>query len=62
MVGVLVFLSIFVGACASSEGEALEVGDQAPDFTALTASGEQVSLGDYRGEQPVLLFFHMAVG
>ncbi|MBN1303720.1 MAG: redoxin domain-containing protein [Anaerolineales bacterium] len=34
----------------------------APDFTLPNALGGEVSLTDYRGKQPVFLFFHMAVG
>lgn len=40
----------------------LAIGDVAPEFSALTAQGETISLSDYKGNQPVLLFFHMAVG
>ncbi|NLX08751.1 MAG: redoxin domain-containing protein [Chloroflexi bacterium] len=40
----------------------LAVGAPAPDFTLPSATGDDVSLADYRGEQPVLLFFHMAAG
>ncbi len=35
----------------------LQIGDQAPDFTALTDQGEQVALQDYRGKQVVLYFY-----
>lgn len=36
---------------------ALQVGDVAPDFTAVTDSGATVSLGDYRGRRAVLYFY-----
>lgn len=36
---------------------ALQVGDVAPDFTAVTDSGATVSLGDYRGKRVVLYFY-----
>ncbi|HRW48511.1 MAG: thioredoxin-dependent thiol peroxidase [Caldilineaceae bacterium] len=36
---------------------ALQVGDVAPDFTAVTDSGATVSLGDYRGRRVVLYFY-----
>lgn len=34
------------------------VGTQAPDFSLSTSDGNRVSLGDYRGRQPVLLVFY----
>ena len=49
-------------ACSPSGEQALAVGNPAPDFTLPAASGEQVSLADYRGSKPVLLYFHMADG
>ena len=33
-------------------------GDRAPDFSGTTADGKQISLGDYRGKQPLVLFFY----
>ncbi len=57
---VLFLMSILAQAC-TSQGD-LAVGDQAPGFTLPSATGTDVSLSDYTGEGPVLLFFHMAVG
>ena len=57
----LIFMGLVLSACGSSLSE-IAVGDPAPSFTLQSASGEHVSLADYQGEQPVLLFFHMAVG
>ena len=50
-------------ACGTSADEAAPeiVGSQAPGFTLDNALGGQTSLADYSGE-PVLLYFHMAVG
>lgn len=39
---------------------ALKVGDTAPDFTLPKAPREPVSLGEYRGQTVVLLFFPLA--
>lgn len=38
----------------------VQVGDQAPDFTLSTPSGEQVSLKDFLGKQNVVLYFYPA--
>lgn len=38
------------------------VGEPAPDFTLPASDGGQVSLASYKGQQPALLFFHMAAG
>jgi hypothetical protein len=37
-------------------------GDSAPDFTLPSAGGGNVSLSDYSGERPVLLYFSMGPG
>jgi len=47
-------------ACAN--GEALGVGDPAPDFALGDTSGNNVSLDEFRDGSPALLYFHMAVG
>lgn len=36
----------------------LDVGDQAPDFTATSHDGQEVRLADYRNEKVVVLFFY----
>ena len=53
--------AILITACGAPES-GVEVGDRAPDFSLLAADGDTVSLSDYRGERPVLLYFHMALG
>lgn len=45
----------------ASEGSALNEGDRAPAFT-LTSPDAGISLSDYRGEKPVLLYFSMGPG
>ena len=35
----------------------LNIGDKAPDFTAVTDQGETVRLSDYRGKRVVLYFY-----
>mgnify|MGYP001828511658 FL=1 len=57
----LLIATVLLQACSSTP-EGIQVGAQAPDFTLPSSEGTQVSLSDYTGEQPVLLFFHMANG
>jgi hypothetical protein len=57
----MALVAILVTACGTPES-GLEAGDRAPDFILQAADGDTVSLSDYRGEQPVLLYFHMALG
>jgi cytochrome oxidase Cu insertion factor (SCO1/SenC/PrrC family) len=56
----VILLTFTLSACGSSASDFL-VGDQAPEFTLNAADGSTVSLSDYAGE-PVLLYFHMAMG
>lgn len=53
---------LLLAACGSSGGQFLQEGDQAPPFTLPTVNGQAVELAQFKGEQPVLLYFHMAVG
>lgn len=58
----LLLVALVATACGSNdEGSNIEVGAAAPDFTLPNATGGEVSLSDFAG-QPVLLYFHMAVG
>src|SRR3954454_6363203 len=38
--------------------DAVRVGDPAPDFSLVSATGEPVSLGEFRGKSEVVLFFY----
>jgi len=57
----MALVAILITACGTLE-TGLEAGDRAPDFSLRAADGDTVSLSEYRGEQPVLLYFHMALG
>jgi uncharacterized lipoprotein YajG len=50
-----------LAGCAA-EPQTATVGGKAPDFSLNDTSGSVVSLSDYQDVQPVLLYFHMAVG
>jgi peroxiredoxin len=54
---------VFTGSLlllAASQATALQVGDQAPTFTLPATTAETISLGDYLGKKPVVLFFYIA--
>lgn len=38
--------------------EPVKVGDKAPDFTLTSQTGQQVSLHDFAGKKPVVLYFY----
>lgn len=48
-------------ACSTQTSTPESLG-QAPGFELEATDGRTVALADYTGQQPVLLFFHMAVG
>ncbi len=45
----------------ATDAPVLQEGEQAPRFT-LKSPDAEVSLNDYRGEKPVLLYFSMGPG
>ena len=52
----------FLFSCAStaqSPGLSPEVGNDAPDFSLLDVSGNEVRLSDFRGKENVVLFFYL---
>lgn len=58
-----IFVLLLMVACGgNSQEEGLSVGNEAPAFTLTDQAGNTVSLADYEGQQPVLLYFHMAMG
>jgi len=38
---------------------ALKVGDKAPDFTLSSTTGDKISLSQFHGNKPVVLFFYV---
>ena len=43
-----------------AQGQALKVGDKAPDFSVISSTGKPVSLADFAGRKNVVLFFYIA--
>jgi cytochrome oxidase Cu insertion factor (SCO1/SenC/PrrC family) len=42
----------------ASAGQSSEVGDSAPDFNLVSASGDELRLSDYKGKKNVILIFY----
>jgi hypothetical protein len=59
---IILAASIVTLPACSSGSEGIAVGEQAPDFSLPESSGGEVSLSDYTGDKPALLYFHMAMG
>jgi len=53
----LVLNFIFFIACGGN-AENLKVGNQAPDFTLQDAFGNKYTLSEYRGKNPVIVYFY----
>ncbi|MBW2406800.1 MAG: redoxin domain-containing protein [Deltaproteobacteria bacterium] len=53
---ILVMLVLLAG-CAST-GSYPTVGDQAPDFSLVDVSGNEIRLGDFKGKKNVTLIFY----
>ena len=51
----LLLIGVLAGAGVAM---ALEVGEQAPDFTLPSTTGKEISLSQFRGKQPVLIEFY----
>ena len=67
----LILLSLSTAACArganqappsSARSQPIAVGAVAPRFTLPSAQGASVSLADFIGKEPVLLYFSMGPG
>jgi hypothetical protein len=55
----VVLLTGFLLWCSSSSVPALQVGDNAPDFSLPATTVEKISLADFVGKQPVVVFFYL---
>lgn len=59
----LFLLGVLLAGVLSVPGvaTALEVGEQAPDFTLPSTTGGKISLSEFRGKKAVLVEFFVAV-
>jgi thioredoxin-dependent peroxiredoxin len=51
-------VAIVLGALTAAA--AVEPGEEAPDFSLTATTGGKISLGQFRGKQPVLIEFYSA--
>ena len=56
-VGLIFVVFVFLVYCPSA-GKSQEVGDNAPDFSLVDASGKEIKLGDFIGKKNVVLVFY----
>ena len=52
-------LSTVLFGLGASHVLALQVGDKAPDFTLPATTGGEITLADYVGKKPVIVFFYL---
>lgn len=59
----VVILTLLMGSAlclgATASAFALNVGDKAPLFELPSTTAEKISLADYAGKKPVVLFFYI---
>jgi peroxiredoxin len=53
---ILVVIAFLING--ASAGQSLEIGDSAPDFSIVDASGKEIKLGDFIGKKNVVLVFY----
>ena len=60
-ISMLMIVLVSVALLFSNVGDvmALKVGDKAPDFTLPSTTGEKITLSQFRGKKPVVLFFYI---
>jgi len=55
----IVLVSLALTVFNAGDVMALKVGDKAPDFTLPSTTGEKISLSQFQGKKPVVLFFYI---
>ena len=61
VLALILAFSLLITACAA-DSAGLSEGDQAPGFSLPSATGDPLTLEELNSGQPVLLYFHMALG
>lgn len=70
LVGLTIGIVLLAAACAQQQEDAstanqvrsVQEGSKAPQFVLPSAAGEKMSLSEFRGRKPVLLYFSMGPG
>ena len=60
-IGLILVVFVFLVFCASagqSQEVSPKVGDNAPDFSIVDVSGNEIRLGDFKGKKNVVLIFY----
>ena len=57
MIGLILVVFAFIVYCPSA-GQSQEVGDNAPDFSLIDASGKEIKSGDFKGKKNVVLVIY----
>ncbi|CAN5634278.1 peroxiredoxin [soil metagenome] len=57
-VGILLLSCLLGGFEVMAKGDAIKVGDKAPDFNLPAQDGQNVSLKDFAGKKAVVLYFY----
>ncbi|MDH3929475.1 MAG: redoxin domain-containing protein [Deltaproteobacteria bacterium] len=60
-ISLILLVFTFLVYCASagqSQEVSPQVGDKAPDFSIVDASGNEIRLGDFKGKKNVVLVFY----
>ena len=55
---VLILVVLAISAYYPSIGKSKEVGDIAPDFNLVDASGKEIMLAQFRGKKNIVLIFY----
>ncbi len=55
----IMLLTVLTLLLSAVHALALKVGDKAPDFSLPATTAEKISLSDYLGKKPVVVFFYI---
>ena len=59
VVSAVLFLGVLLLLLSGDRVMAVQVGDKAPDFSLPATTAEKISLADFVGKKPVVVFFYV---